>query len=291
MRELDAPVERLRPSRQLEAGRMRSADRPDDLAPDGARDGSVRAVERSLRVLEALSRRPDGAAASDLARTLGLPVSTTHRLLVTLQGRGFATCSRGTALWRIGRMAFFVGSAFSPDGDLTPYALPVIRELGRASGETINLGRIEGGKVVFLARFDPRAGQCSSPPPSNVPAHCSSIGKAILGSSEDAAVLPPLAGPLPRLTPNSIRAPSELFRQLGVARTAGFAVDDEENTVGLRCVAAPIFDERGRPVAAISVAAPVTRLSRDELPTKGMIVARAARRITSVLGGAEPKRA
>lgn len=260
-----------------------------EIAPDEAREGSVRAVERALHLIEVLSRRPDGATASELARAVKLPVSTTHRLLVTLQGRGFAACEHGTTRWRVGRMAFFVGSAFAADGGLTAFALPVVRELGLSGGETVNLGRIEEGRLVFLARFDPRAGQCFAPGTSSLPAHCSSIGKAILGCP-GAPPLPALAGPLPALTPNSIRSPSELFRQLGLVQRAGFAVDDQENTIGLRCVAAPIFDSRSRPVAAISVAAPVERLPKHELTACGAMVAAAARRITSASGGAEPKR-
>jgi len=266
---------------------MRSVD---EVAPGVAQDGSVRAVERALFVLEALSRRPDGTTASELARATRLSVSTTHRLLVTLQGRGFASFERGTAHWRVGRAALFVGSAFLEEGDPTAFALPVIRDLGLAGGETVNLGRIENGRLVFLARFEPRAGRCSAPGVSDLPAHCSSIGKAILGSSREPQ-LPALPGPLPSLTPNSIRSPSELLRQLCVVQKTGFAVDDEENTLGLRCVAAPIFDERHRPIAAISVAAPAERLPKYEVASRGTMVAAAARRITQAMGGAQPQHA
>lgn len=260
----------------------------DEVAPDAVREGSVRAVERALLVLEALSRRPDGATASELARATSLSVSTAHRLLVTLQGRGFAVCERSTSRWRVGRAAFFAGSAFADGGGPTAFALPVIRELGLAGGETVNLGRIENGRLVFLARFEPRAGRCSAPGVAALPAHCSSIGKAILGSSREPR-LPAIREPLPALTPNSIRSASELFRQLRVVRETGFAVDDEENTVGLRCVAAPIFDECRRAVAAISVAAPVERLPKRQLALRGTMVAAAARRITHAIGGAEPQ--
>ncbi len=262
----------------------------DEVVPGAAGEGSVRAVERALLVLEALSHRPDGATASELARATRLSVSTAHRLLVTLQGGGFAVFERSTFRWRVGRAAFFTGSAFADDRGPTAFALPVIRELGLAGGETVNLGRIENGRLVFLARFEPRAGRCSAPGVSDLPAHCSSIGKAILGSAKEPQLLV-LTDPLPALTPKSIRSPSELVRQLGLAHAAGFAVDDEENTIGLRCVAAPIFDERRRPVAAISVAAPAERFPKHEVAIRGMMVAAAARRITYAIGGAEPKRA
>ena len=103
--------------------------------------------------------------------------------------------------------------------------------------------------------------------------------------------MPALPGPLPSLTPNSIRSPSELLQQLCVVQKTGFAVDDEENTVGLRCVAAPIFDERRRPIAAISIAAPAERLPKYEVASRGTMVAAAARRITQAIGGAPPRHA
>jgi IclR family acetate operon transcriptional repressor len=170
------------------------------------------------------------------------------------------------------------------------FALPIIRDLGLAGGETVNLGRIKDGKLIFLARFEPHAGRCSAPGLSNLPAHCSSIGKAILGATREPE-LPGLPQPWPTLTPNSIRSPAELLRQLKIAHQTGFAVDDEENTVGLRCVAAPIFDQGHRPVAAISVAAPAERLPKNGVASCAAIVAAAARRITHAIGGAEPRRA
>ena len=191
----------------------------DEVVPDAAREGSVRAVERALLVLEALSHRPDGATASELARATRLSVSTAHRLLVTLQGGGFAVFERSTFRWRVGRAAFFTGSAFADDRGPTAFALPVIRELGLAGGETVNLGRIENGRLVFLARFEPRAGRCSAPGVSDLPAHCSSIGKAILGSAKEPQLLV-LTDPLPALTPKSIRSPSELVRSASRTRRA-----------------------------------------------------------------------
>ena len=274
------------PTQDEAAEGPRAAD-VDSKANQAVQPGSVRAVERALVALEALSRSPDGITASDLARSIGLSTSTTHRLLVTLEGRGFASFDGRTFLWRVGRAASFAGSALPDKGDPTVFALPVLRELGRAIGETVNLGSLENGKLTFLARFEPGTGYCSTPGPSQLPGHCSSIGKAIL-SSEREPRLP--AGPLPSLTPNSVRTPSALLRQLAEVREAGFAIDDEENTIGLRCVAAPIFDHARTAIAAVSLAAPAARLPRQDIALRGTMVATAARRITHAIGGAEPRR-
>jgi IclR family transcriptional regulator, acetate operon repressor len=207
----------------------------DSKANQAVQPGSVRAVERALVALEALSRSPDGITASDLARSIGLSTSTTHRLLVTLEGRGFASSDGRTFLWRVGRAASFAGSALPDKGDPTVFALPVLRELGRAIGETVNLGSLENGKLMFLARFEPGTGYCSTPGPSQLPGHCSSIGKAIL-SSEREPRLP--AGLLPALTPNSVRTPSALLRQLQRCGSRGSRSTTRRTPSG--CVASPL---------------------------------------------------
>ena len=251
-----------------------------------AKLGSVRAVERALAALEELGRHPAGMIASELARILDLSTSTTHRLLVTLESRRFTKFERKASRWHVGPAAFMTGLAFINDEEPIAAALPILRELGIVSGERVNLGRVDGDKVILLLRFDPAAGFCSASSRSVVPAYCSSMGKAVLGATQ----APKLPSVLRPLTPNTVRSPFELHRQLEQARECGFALDDEENTVGLRCVAAPIFNRSKVPVAAVSMAAPVERFPKHNINERGSMIAGAARRITSALGGAEPLR-
>jgi IclR family transcriptional regulator, acetate operon repressor len=254
-------------------------------------DGSVRAVERALSLLEAMADEARGVGLSDLARKVGFPVSTVHRLLVTLQGRGFVRYDQRAGLWSIGRTALAVGTNFAETRNLVAAARPIIERIGADSRELINLGVLDERRVVFLSRYDPGARRVSAPRTSQaIPAHCSSIGKAIMASLPDRE-LHAIVGEreLPAVTPNSIVRPPALLTACCKIRQTGFAIDDEENTIGLRCVAAPIFDEYRRPIAALSIAAPAQRLNDEQVAAFGGMLASAAQRITSACGGLMPR--
>jgi IclR family acetate operon transcriptional repressor len=254
-------------------------------------DGSVRAVERALALLEAMGDEARGIGLSDLARKVGVPISTVHRLLVTLQGRGFVRYDQRAGVWGIGRTALAVGANFAETRNLMASAKPIIERIGGESRELINLGVLEDRRVIFLSRYDPGDRRVSPPRTSQaIPAHCSSIGKAIMASLPDRE-LHALVGSrkLPAVTAKSIVEPPTLLSACRTIRQAGFAIDDEENTIGLRCVAAPIFDEYGRPVAALSIAASAQRLKNEQLAAFGGMLASAAQRITDACGGLMPR--
>ena len=250
----------------------------------------VRSVERALRLLEQLSAG-DGANLSQLARETELSISTCHRLLTTLQSHGFVQFERNGSQWMIGHRTLAVGVAFSRVRDLVGIAHNVMSRLARETGELVNLGTMTDNDIVFLHRIDPRRSAASNPAArSAIPAHCSSIGKAILSTLHDDAVREDMAGrPLLPLTERSITHQRQLLADLRHSRDRGFALDDEENTVGLRCVAAPIFDEFRRPKAAVSIAASAGRLNDEQVAIFGRMVAAAASEITAACGGSAPK--
>jgi IclR family transcriptional regulator, acetate operon repressor len=251
--------------------------------------GNVRAVVRALRLLECLAaaRRSKLTA---LAQEMGLSVSTCHRLLTTLQAQGFVRFEKKSACWEVGHRALAVGANFANARDLVALAHPFML---RAAGETraiVNLGATAGADCIFLHRVDPaiQAG-ASVAGVGAIPAHCSSIGKAILASFHESEVRELIRGEgLSSRTEKSITNRRQLLADLRTSERRGFALDDQENTVGLRCVAAPIYNEFRRPVAAISLAAPASSLSDDQIPVFGQVVAAAAREITVAYGGAPP---
>jgi IclR family acetate operon transcriptional repressor len=251
----------------------------------------VRSVERALRLLEQLSAG-DGANLSQLARETELSISTCHRLLTTLQSHGFVRFERTGAQWLIGHRTLAVGVAFSRARDLVGLAHHVMARLARESGELVNLGTMSDNSIVFLDRINPRCSGVSNPTARPaIPAHCSSIGKAILSTLHDDVVREDMTGRrLLPLTEKSITHQRQLLADLRHSRDRGFALDDEENTVGLRCVAAPIFDEFRRPKAAVSIAASVGRLNDEQIAIFGRMVAAAATEITTACGGSAPNR-
>ena len=122
-------------------------------------------------------------------------------------------------------------------------------------------------------------------PGTRVPMHCSAVGKAIFSATSEKALSKILhQHGMPRLTVKTITSPSALRAELVKVRAQGYAVDDEEHAVGLRCIAAPIFDETGDVVAAVSASGPMARIGEERISQLGQMVVDAARAISTEMG-------
>lgn len=265
-------------------GRRIAGARP---AGEDKSEGLVRAVDRALGLLERVSDAPRGIALAQLAAEADLAASTAHRLLSTLEDRGFVRFERASGRWFIGRTALAVGAGYAGSRDMVACAQPILKRLGQACGETVNLGMLDEGKVVFLHRFEARTRRAFVPSGTSLPAHCSSIGKALLSVLPFAEVREAVsADRLVPVTAKTVCSRDAFMSALEETRRAGFALDDEENTPGLRCIAAPVFDAYHRPVAAVSLAAPVERLELGQVAECGRKVAAAARELTQAWSGA-----
>ncbi len=258
----------------------------------GETTGLVQSLARALSLLEVLAEDDDGYRLVDLADRTGLPASTVHRLLTTLEQRRFVQFDRESGLWHVGVQCFSVGAVFLRRRDFVSQSLPFMRRLRDQTGETVNLGVMDRGEVVFLNQVESYEMMRSiSRPGGRAPMHCSGLGKAILSAIPDAEVSEILrARGLRRLTARSIARPALLREALEQVRQLGYAVDDEEHAVGLRCVAAVIHDEHSRPLAAISISGPTARIPDRRIAELGRLVSATAAGITAALGGRPPGR-
>ena len=249
--------------------------------------GQVQSLSRALKLLNALSYQSPGLSLSEVAQQVGLPNSTAHRLLTTLQNERFVRFDNERSVWLIGVQAFRVGSAFVRSRDLVAIARPYMRRLMERSGETVNLGISDRGEVVYLAQVEcQKMMRAIAGPGGRARMHCSGVGKAILChlSPEDTRKV--LHGrELVRETQNSHFSIEALFQDLEVCEQRGYAVDDEENAIGLRCVASAILDEHGEPIGAISVSGPSARITDQRIPALGDLVNKIAHDVTVELGG------
>lgn len=255
--------------------------------PDTGQASSVRSVDRALAILQAVADRPDGATLADVARRLSLSPSTGHRLLTALQERGFVRFERRTGRWLVGRSALHVGANYAATRDIVALAQPFMHRASVLCGETINLGLLEEGHVTFLYRIEPHMRRSYVPEARvRIPAHGSSIGKALLSLMPEREIQPCLAEKtLTPLTPHTLVSPNALRQEFESIRRDGYAVDNQENTMGLRCLAAPISDEYRRPVAALSMAAPIERLKSEHVARLGSMMAALAADITAAWSG------
>ncbi len=254
-----------------------------------ARSGSdhVQSLVRALALLNRISEATDGGATlTELAQQVGLPPSTAHRLLTTLEQERYVRFDHDGRLWSIGVQAFVIGCTFTKTRSLVGLSRAYMRRLMEESGETVNLAIEEQGQMVYLAQVECRQMmRAFARPGSRVPLHCSGVGKAILSAGSDRTLGKILQQHgMPRLTVKTITTPALLRADLERARTMGYAIDDEEHAVGLRCIAAPVFDETGNAVAAVSVSGPMARIDDQRVGPLGALVLQAARDISAEMG-------
>ena len=249
------------------------------------RDGGVQSVDRALQIIETLAEDDEGYRLTDLAIRTGLSPSTAHRLLTTLENRRFVQFDREASKWHIGAQSFVVGSTFMHRRNFAAQALPYLRKLRDQTRETANLAIVDDESIIVVSRIESREVMRSlTKVGGRVAMSVSGIGKAVLATYSDADVTAIIRREgMPRLTEKSIVRPGELFKELQIVRRQGYAVDNEEARVGLRCVAAVIFNDCSEPLAAISVSGMTDRLNDERVPEIGAIVRQVAAELTSEL--------
>lgn len=224
------------------------------------------AVDRALVILETLASVQE-IGVTDLAKKLGMGKSSVYRLLSSLAAKGYVEKNRETERYRLTYKLFVLGSAAAERYGLKELARPFMEQLSAQTGETVNLGVLEEDRVVNihkvagaqLIRIHLELGQ-------GVPAHATALGKVLLAGLDREALDRWLKTcRLTRLTPHTITDRRVLRRVLRDVAERGYAVDNEECSVGLRCIAAPIQDRRGIVVAGVSISGPTARLAAEAL--------------------------
>lgn len=252
------------------------------------------ALNRGLLLLEHIAQSGrNGVTLTDLALQAGFAVSTTHRLLTTLEQMDFVRKDPELGLWYIGLRTFSVGNAFLDSRDVVMQARPFMKRLMERTGETVNLTIENEGAVVYIAQIEcvemmrmiVRLG-------SQAPIHASAAGKAMMAWMNIKQVEKALHyHGLLRLTPQTLTTMAALHKDLEQARRHGYACDLEEHTIGLHCVASPIFNEHGEPIAGLSLSGPKARVTDERLPELGLLINNCATEITKAIGGHIPDNA
>ncbi|MBU3032013.1 HTH-type transcriptional regulator BhcR [Paracoccus marinaquae] len=248
--------------------------------------GTIQALDRALDILELLAGHT-GLTLSEVAEKMDQSPSTVHRVLHTLAARGIAESDQATQAWYIGPATFRLGSAFMRRSGIVERARPVLRALMEHSGETANLGILNGQAVLFVSQSETQQTiRAFFPPGTRSPLHASGIGKALLAFGRPEILRELLEGPeLTRYTEKTLTTFEQLHEDMARTRARGFSFDDEERTRGMRCIAAPVFDLSGEAVAGVSVSGPTHRIGQEHVKTLGAAVAEAAAELTKALGG------
>ena len=253
-------------------GSSRARSVPAKPAPE--RSDQVQSLVRALTIVNRLAEADDGVSLTEVAQQVGLSSSTAHRLLTTLEQERYVHYDAERRLWSVGMQAFRAGTAFLKTRALTTVARPHMRALMEESQETVNLAVEDQAAAVYLAQVECRQMmRAFARPGGRVPLHCSSVGKALLSAMPEAQVSKILHRQgLPRLTVKTIHTASALRQDLTRSRDRGYALDDEEHAVGLRCIAAVVFNENADAVAAVSLSGPMARIPDERIPLLGDMV-------------------
>ena len=259
---------------RLKSGRARSGD-----------TASVRTLERGLGVLSALAELR-GATLTQVARKVGLSASTTYRLLETLRQQGYVEWEERSGLFSVGLRAYQVGAAFAGRDSLLGAAGGVMQALVAEVNETANLAVLRGDGAVYVHQVEAsQLMRMFTHIGAAAPLHCSGVGKVLTAWLPDAEVRRKVGdGPFAAYTPNSITTLGALLRELGTVRSQGYALDDEERELGVRCLATPIRAASGDVVASLSVSAPTSRFPRKGIPDMLERLQAASERISARLG-------
>ena len=266
----------------------RSRGRPRDWH-DKTAQNTIKSLDRAMMVLQRLGEM-GSATLTELAGDLDQSPATVYRVLVTLQGRDLVEFSEGAQVWQIGAGAFLIGSRFLRRTSLVDRARPVLRALMGATGETANLGVEKAGEVMFVSQVETQSNIRAFFPPGSVSEmHASGIGKALLAfMPEDRRAVVLQGRELTRYTEHTLTSRAALDRDLATIRARGYAVDADEKTLGMRCIAAPVHDVYGEAVAGISVSGPTSRIADGDIARLGDEVTAAARQLSADIGGIAP---
>ncbi|MGA8072538.1 MAG: IclR family transcriptional regulator [Candidatus Acidiferrales bacterium] len=243
------------------------------------------AVERALNILEAASQRREGLTNSEISRRLGIPKSSASYILRTLERRGYLRRDTETGRYRLGLKLLSLGGETQAGLDIAEVALPFMRGLVERLGMTCHLAVVDQNEAVYIEKVEaPGFFKVNTWVGRRMLLHSTSVGKALLAwmpRAEREALLHNCD--FKRRTPKTITSHSRLVAELERVHQQGYAVDDEENSLGARCIAAPVFDALGNVVAALGVSGTLTQMDSAKMTRVEDALKDTARRVSRQL--------
>lgn len=246
----------------------------------------LRAVQRVMAILASFSLERPELGISDIAALVGLTPSSVYRVVASLELGGFLEQNPSTGKYQLGLEVFSLGSIVLEQMGLGRQSFPFMEELARISRETVNLGVLRQGQVMYLQKIEsPEILRAGLTVGSRVPVHCTAIGKMLLAHLPESQVEEIVAQRgLPRYGPNTLISLPALKVDLSRIRERGYSIDDEEMGPDMRCIGAPIRNHRGEVVAGLAIAGPAQRLTCARLEELRPALLEAAAGISRRLG-------
>jgi len=233
----------------------------------------VQTIERTSLILDILGQNPQGISIRDLSEKIKLPKGTTHRLISSLTYFGYARQDPKTRNYFLGLKLVELGNLLLSQLNLRKEAEPFLYDLAERTKETVHMVFLDRDEIVYIDKVEldhnPSGLRMASRVGLRNPAHSCAVGKVLLSHlpEEELDRIIKEKGLIKR-TENTIIDPAQLKEHLKIVRSQGYAIDDEENERGIRCVATPIYNEMAKVVAAISITGPAFRVTKKVIQEK-----------------------
>jgi IclR family KDG regulon transcriptional repressor len=222
----------------------------------------IQSLARGLQILDILSQAQDGVSITELAGTLGVDKGSASRLVATLVRHGYAEKDGQTRRFHLGTRVVTLSRSVLTRLPLREAAKPYLRQLMERTGECAHLAVPSQEKMLYIDQVEsPATLRVNAQVGTLNPLHCTALGKVMLAFGD--LDLPRV---LESFTAHTLTDPDRLLKNLEQIRSQGYAVDDEEFDLGVRCIAVPVFDLRGKAVASMGISGPATRITHERLP-------------------------
>ncbi|MEL7648997.1 MAG: IclR family transcriptional regulator [Sedimentibacter sp.] len=247
--------------------------------------GKVQSVDKALLILKLLADRRREMKLTEIAEEMDINKSTLHGIISTLKYHGFVDQDGKTQKYRLGLYLIELGEISSSSLDIIKITSPIIEQVSSKLQETVHIASLDNFEVVYVNKKESNQSmRIYTSIGSRNPAYCTGVGKAMLAYLEKDYMEEMIPQKLEKLTPNTLTDRQEFIDALDRIREEGIAFDREEFSVGLTCIAAPIFDSTGKAKYAISVSGPTVRMSEDKIQKSIASIKSAAKEISIKIG-------
>jgi len=247
---------------------------------------TVQSIDRAFDILEVLAVEKNGLGVTEIGNRVGLHKSTVHRLLTAMVEKGYIEKNQDTGKYRLGLKFIELCSLYLNNIELKTEAQPYLRQLAALTTQPVHLATLVDGEAVYIDKVESyNSIRMYSAIGKRVPVHCSAVGKVLLSGKKQDEIIDMLKNKeLVAFTPHTITVLEELLEEVEKVRQRGWAQDDEEHEVGIRCFAAPIYDYRKQVIAAISTSGHKDIFTKDKTQEIVSYVTGAARHISKRMG-------
>jgi len=250
------------------------------------------AVERALAMLEAVAQEPEGLSNAEISRKLQMPKSSASYILRTLEKQGYLNRDENNGKYRVGLKILSLSRGALSGIDVREVALPIMRHLVEQTNLTCHLAILDGPEAVYIEKVEPTGFiRMDTWVGRRMRVHATSVGKALVAHIPQERLEKIIAErPMEKRTPKTITTLPKLLKDLEKVRAQGYAVDDEENNMGARCLGAPVFNQGGGIEASIGLSGTTNQVNAQTMPRILEHLKDAARHVSMQLGYRAPHR-